>query len=228
MPHRLSRYLLMGLALAAPPLAPAADWKPADGPLMTRWAKDVKPAKVLPEYPRPQMVRKDWMNLNGLWQFAEGKEGDAAPVGKSLDGQILVPFPVESALSGVMKHSDRLWYRRTFQVPKDWSGKRTLLHFGAVDWETEVWVNGKKYWQNGTINGNHYGGYDAFSCDVTDLLKPDGDQELIVRVYDPTDKGPQPRGKQVSKPEGIYYTPTTGIWQTVWLEPVPEERGSRG
>ena len=198
-----------------PSFAPAADWKPADGPLMTRWAKDVKPDNVLPEYPRPQMVRKDWMNLNGLWQFAEGKEGDAAPVGKALNREILVPFPVESALSGVMKHSDRLWYRRTFQVPKSWDGKRTLLHFGAVDWEAQVWVNGKDL-------GTHQGGYDAFSIDVTDALKPEGDQEVIVRVFDPTDKGPQPRGKQVSKPEGIYYTPSTGIWQTVWLEPVPK------
>jgi hypothetical protein len=191
----------------------AADWKPAKGPLMTRWAKDVDPARVLPEYPRPQMVRKSWLNLNGLWQLAFGKQGEEPPFGKQLDRQILVPFPVESALSGVMKHSDRLWYRRTIVVPKEWAGKRVLLHFGAVDWDTRVWVNGKKV-------GDHRGGYDAFSFDITAALKKSGDQELVVGVWDPTDKGTQPRGKQVLKPGGIMYTPTTGIWQTVWLEPV--------
>src|SRR5262245_39877887 len=112
----------------------AADWKPAQGPLMTRWAKDVAPDKVHPEYPRPQMVRSEWQSLNGVWQLAFAKEGEAAPAGKDLPERILVPFPVESALSGVMKHADRLWYRRTFTVPKGWDGKRVLLHFGAVDW----------------------------------------------------------------------------------------------
>jgi hypothetical protein len=192
----------------------AADWNPAQGPLMTRWAKDVAPEKVHPEYPRPQMVRKDWQSINGLWQLAFAKEGEPAPVGKELPKRILVPFPVESALSGVMKHGDRLWYRRTFTVPPAWSGRRVLLHFGAVDWEAMVWVNGKKL-------GEHQGGYDPFSFDITDALKPGSEQELIVGVYDPTDRGTQPRGKQVLKPGGIYYTPTTGIWQTVWLEPVP-------
>jgi beta-galactosidase/beta-glucuronidase len=212
-PARSAPALLLIVAITSPSFA--AEWKPAQGPLATKWAKDVSPDKVLPEYPRPQMVRKDWQNLNGLWQLAFAKEGEEAPVGKDLGDQILVPFPVESALSGVMKHSDRLWYRRTFSVPKDWAGKRLLLHFGAVDWEATVWVNGKK-------QGVHRGGYDPFSFDVTDALKDKGDQELIVGVFDPTDKGTQPRGKQVLKPEGIYYTPTTGIWQTVWLEPVPK------
>jgi hypothetical protein len=193
----------------------AADWRPAQGPLATKWAKDVSPEKVLPEYPRPQMVRKDWQNLNGLWQLAFAKEGEEAPVGKNLPEQILVPFPVESALSGLMKHSDRLWYRRMFTVPKDWKDKRVLLHFGAVDWEATVYVNGKKL-------GTHRGGYDAFEFDITDALKKEGNQELIVGVYDPTDKSTQPRGKQVMNPESIWYTPTTGIWQTVWLEPVPK------
>jgi hypothetical protein len=202
-------------ALTIPSIASAAEWKPANGPLMTKWAKDVAPDKVLPEYPRPQMVRKDWQNLNGFWQLAFAKEGEDAPVGKDLPEKILVPFPVESALSGIMKHSDRLWYRRTFTVPKEWSEKRILLHFGAVDWEATIWVNGKK-------QGIHRGGYDPFTFDITDALKEKGDQELIVAVFDPTDKGTQPRGKQVLKPEGIYYTPTTGIWQTVWLEPVPK------
>jgi hypothetical protein len=195
----------------------AQEWKPAKGPLLTQWATDVQPAKgpPLPEYPRPQMVRKQWLNLNGIWQFAiAAKADEAAPVGKDLTQRILVPFPVESALSGIMKHAERVWYRRTFTVPKDWGGQRVLLHFGAVDWEATVHVNGKKV-------GSHRGGYDPFSFDITDALnKKEDKQELIVGVYDPTDKGPQPRGKQVLKPGGIYYTPTTGIWQTVWLEPV--------
>jgi hypothetical protein len=191
----------------------SADWKPARGPLMTRWAKDVSPDKVHREYPRPQMVRKDWKNLNGLWQLAFARKGEAPPLGKDLPERILVPFPVESALSGVMKRVDRLWYRRTFTVPESWSKRRVLLHFGAVDWETTVWVNGKKL-------GEHRGGYDAFTFDITEALTKTGPQELVVGVWDPTDQGTQPRGKQVKRPEGIWYTPTTGIWQTVWLEPV--------
>src|SRR5438105_2193523 len=145
--------------------AHAADWKPADGPLMTRWAKDVTPDKVHPEYPRPQMVREDWLNLNGLWQLAFATEGEAAPAGKDLPERILVPFPVESALSGVMKRAERLWYRLTFTVPEKWGRQRVLLHFGAVDWEATVWVNGKEI-------GKHQGGYDAFSFDITDALRP--------------------------------------------------------
>ena len=202
--------VLAGLASAA-----SAQWKPAPGPLTTRWAKDVSPDRVHPEYPRPQLVRRKWQNLNGLWQYAAAAEGEAPPVGKDLPDKILVPFPVESALSGVGKRIDRLWYRRTFRVPTDWTadGGRVLLHFGAVDWEAAVYVNGRKL-------GDHRGGYDAFSFDVTDALKAGADNELIVGVFDPTDAGPQARGKQVSKPRGIWYTPTTGIWQTVWLEPV--------
>jgi beta-galactosidase/beta-glucuronidase len=206
---------LLTIAVTILSLSPAraADWKPADGPLMTRWAKEVSPDKVHPEYPRPQLVREDWLNLNGLWQLAFAAEGEAAPTGKDLPERILVPFPVESALSGVMKRAERLWYRRTFKVPEKWAGQRVLLHFGAVDWEATVWVNGKEL-------GKHRGGYDPFSFDLTDALKKGGEQELVVGVYDPTDAGTQPRGKQVRKPGGIYYTPTTGIWQTVWLEPV--------
>jgi Glycosyl hydrolases family 2, sugar binding domain/Glycosyl hydrolases family 2, TIM barrel domain/Glycosyl hydrolases family 2 len=214
LPRRWSIAVIV--ALSAWP-AVGADWKVADGPLLTRWAKDVRPDAPLPEYPRPQMVRTEWMNLNGLWQLGFGKEGEAPPVGKALDQQILVPFPVESALSGVMKQADRLWYRRMFVTPQAWNGRRVLLHFGAVDWESTVWVNGKEL-------GSHKGGYDGFSYDVTDALKPGGENELIVRVFDPTDAGTQPRGKQVNKPGGIFYTPTTGIWQTVWLEPVSAAR----
>jgi beta-galactosidase/beta-glucuronidase len=201
------------LALLAAATASAAEWQPAKGPLTTRWAKEVKADKTHPEYPRPQMKRPRWQNLNGLWQLAFAKKDEAAPVGKDLAERILVPFPVESALSGVMKHAERLWYRRLFVVPKEWKDQRVLLHFGAVDWEAKVWVNGKEI-------GSHRGGYDAFSFDITEALKQDGEQEVIVGVWDPTDAGPQPRGKQVRKPGGIFYTPTTGIWQTVWIEPV--------
>jgi hypothetical protein len=195
--------------------AHAADWQPAKGPLMTKWAKDVSPDKVHPEYPRPQMVRKEWMNLNGLWEFAAAKRGvkdEEPPIGKKLDGQILVPFPVESALSGVMTPAERVWYRRTFEVKKEWANTRLLLHFGAVNWEATVWVNGK-------MLGTHTGGYDGFNFDITDALKKDGPQEIVVGVWNPIDSGTQPRGKQVKKPGGIFYTASTGIWQTVWLEP---------
>ena len=194
-------------------LAGAAGWKPVDGPLKTRWSKDVSPSRVLPDYPRPQMVRHDWMNLNGLWQFDTMAATAAVPEGKILPGEILVPFPIESSLSGVMKHTDHIWYRRTFTIPSYWMSRRMLLHFGAVDWETMVYVNGKSF-------GPHRGGYDSFTYDITDALKPQGEQELILKVVDPTDSGAQPVGKQVRNPSGIWYTSTTGIWQTVWLEPV--------
>ena len=184
----------------------SAEWKPGVGPLMTRWAKDVSPDKVLIEYPRPQMVRKDWLSLNGLWDVKLG-DGTESP--------ILVPFPIESALSGVMKHSDRMTYRRNFEVPPGWSGRRILLHFGAVDWETKVSVNGKEI-------GSHRGGYDGFSFDITAALNSVGRQQIQVEVFDPTDLGGQPRGKQKLKSGSIMYTPSSGIWQTVWLEPVSE------
>ena len=173
---------------------------------MTRWAKDVSPKNALPEYPRPQMVRPDWLNLNGLWDIR---------LGDGTEARILVPYPIESALSGVMKHSDRMTYRRRFEVPKEWNGLHKLLHFGAVDWETKVSVNGKEL-------GIHRGGYDPFSFDITDALKSEGPQEITVEVFDPTNDGGQPRGKQSLHPGGIMYTPTSGIWQTVWLEPVEE------
>jgi len=193
-----------------------ADWQPANGPLMTRWAEKVSPDRVHPEYPRPQMVRKNWLNLNGLWEYAIQPKDQPRP--ENFDGQILVPFPVESALSGVMKpvgEDNRLWYRRTFEVPRKWKNRRILLHFGAVDWETTVWVNGREL-------GSHRGGYDPFTCDITDALNDTGPQEIILSVWDPTNTGYQPRGKQVKKPGGIWYTAVTGIWQTVWAEPVSE------
>ena len=191
----------------------ATAWQAAEGPLKTRWAKDVSPANAHPEYPRPQMVRQDWLNLNGLWDFAiASKEATRA----TFNSQILVPFPVESALSGIMRRvseTDRIWYRRTFEVPYAWRSRRVLLHFGAVDFEATVWVNGKEV-------GRHQGGYDGFNFDITDALSQSGPNELVVAAWDPTDAGTQPRGKQVRKPNGIWYTPTSGIWQTVWLEPV--------
>jgi hypothetical protein len=192
-------------------------WRlPKAAPLLTRWARDVSPANVHPEYPRPQMARPEWLNLNGLWEYAEMKPGDASPFSKSLGGgRILVPFPVESALSGVMRRMDRMWYRRTFTVPPGWAGRRVLLHFGAVDWESTVYINGK-------LLGRHRGGYDEFSFDITEALAHAGPQELLVGVFDPTDAGDQPRGKQVRSPGGIWYTSTTGIWQTVWMEPVAD------
>jgi len=191
-----------------------SDWSPANGPLMTKWAKDVSPRNAHPEYPRPQMVRESWLNLNGLWEYAIRPKNEPIPV--SFDGKILVPYPVESALSGVMKRvgePNRLWYRRTFQVPDTWKAKSVLLNFEAVDWHTIVWVNGTKI-------GEHRGGYDPFSFDITDALKEKGRQVLVLAVWDPTDAAGQARGKQVKKPHGIWYTPTTGIWQSVWLEPV--------
>ena len=214
---RTSLTCLVALTISALPAVALAQWKPAAGPLMTRWAKDVSPDNVHKEYPRPQMVREKWINLNGLWEYSI-TGGDVREPPQKPDGQILVPFPIESALSGVMKRvgpEQRLWYRRTFATPKQAEGERVLLHFGAVDWQCEAFVNGKSV-------GTHTGGYDPFSFDITAALKPDqGEQELLVAVSDPTDANWQPRGKQVQKPHGIWYTPTTGIWQTVWLEPVP-------
>ena len=189
-------------------------WQMKQAKLMTDWAQQVDPAHPLPEYPRPQMVRSNWLNLNGIWQFQAGGEGDAVPVNQNLSREILVPFPMESALSGVMEHHERSWYRRTFSVPANWSGQRILLHLDAVDWESEVFINGQSV-------GVHKGGYDPITYDITSKLSGSGPQELIVRVYDPTDNYGQPRGKQTLHPGGIMYTSSSGIWQTVWLEPVP-------
>ncbi len=189
-------------------------WQMKQGVLMTPWSEVMNPNAVLPDYPRPQMVRTDWLNLNGIWQFQPGKAGDSIPTALTLSGKILVPFPVESPISGVMQHHERLWYRRQFDVPAGWSGKRILLHFGAVDWESEVYING-------TSVGVHKGGYDAFSYDITSHVKASGPQELIVRVYDPTDSQAIALGKQRNNPTGeVWFVPNTGIWQTVWLEPV--------
>jgi hypothetical protein len=186
--------------------------------LRTRWATEVDPAHVLPEYPRPQLRRARWINLNGAWEYAIADSGAGRPA--VFAGTILVPFPVESQLSGVTRAvlpEHRLWYRRTFDVGRRVVGERWLLHFGAVDWEASVWVNGRKL-------GTHRGGFDPFTFDVTDALVAGGPQEIVLAVWDPTNRGQQPRGKQVLEPHGILYTAVTGIWQTVWLEPVPAAR----
>jgi beta-galactosidase/beta-glucuronidase len=195
---------------------PEMEWKPVEGRIMTQWASEVTPDSAHPEYPRPQMKREEWVSLNGLWEYAIRPEGERTS--EQYDGSILVPFPVESALSGVQKpvgKENSLWYRKTFKVPKAWSEKHVQLHFEAVDWETTLWVNGREI-------GTHRGGYDPFLFDITDALKKRGDQKIILRVWDPIDEGTQPRGKQVREPHGIWYTSVTGIWQSVWMEPVSE------
>lgn len=206
--------LFFAAAFLLPVTPGIAQWRPADDKIRTEWSEQLDPAHVLPEYPRPQMVRGEWQNLNGLWNYA------ILPLGEqpaAWEGEILVPFAVESSLSGVGRRvgADReLWYERTFTLSPKWSGKRVLLHFGAVDWRADVWVNGVSV-------GTHTGGFTPFEFDITEALKKGGNT-LRVRVWDPTDEGPQPRGKQVNHPEGIWYTPVTGIWQTVWLEAVPQ------
>lgn len=210
--------LLIGVLLMVPLIVQgqSEEWQPADNPLMTRWADDVNPDEPLPEYPRPQLKRDEWKNLNGLWKYAVVPMLEDKPT--EWDGDILVPFGIESALSGVKERvgpDNKLWYQNTFTVPKDWDSDQIKLNFGAVDWRADVWVNNKKV-------GSHDGGYTAFSLDITDALNESGKQQITISVWDPTDDGFQPRGKQVRDPRTIWYTPTTGIWQTVWLEPVPE------
>jgi Glycosyl hydrolases family 2, sugar binding domain/Glycosyl hydrolases family 2, TIM barrel domain/Glycosyl hydrolases family 2 len=206
--------LIVAFLILHPDVA-GAGWKPAAGPLLTRWAKDVSPDKSHPEYPRPQMVRSSaWTNLNGLWDYAVRPKGEDRPT--RFDGSILVPFPVESALSGAMRRitpEETVWYRRSFSIPDSWRGRRILLHFGAVDWEATVWIDARKI-------GAHRGGYSPFTFDVTDAVVAGKRHELILSVWDPSDAGTQPRGKQALKPHRSRYTPTTGIWQTVWLETV--------
>jgi beta-galactosidase/beta-glucuronidase len=205
--------------------APTSTWRPAPGPLLTHWAADVDPACPLPDYPRPQLVRDNWVNLNGLWDYA------IVPAAQQsvdvFEGEILVPFAVESALSAVGRKllpDQRLWYRRTFANPVSdpallAPAPRVLLHFGAVDYQCEVWVNGQ-------CAGTHTGGYLPFTFDITAALVP-GDNELRVAVWDPTDQGQQPYGKQTLRPREIWYTAISGIWQTAWLEVVPSTYVSR-
>lgn len=208
------KQLLMTLLLLSGYTA-MAQYAPVGDKIKTRWANEVTPDHVLPEYPRPLMTREAWQNLNGLWNYAITPKDGKQP--QAYEGEILVPFCIESSLSGVQKTvgADKaLWYERTFTVPKAWKGQRVLLHFGAVDWQTDVWVNDIKV-------GSHTGGYTPFSFDITRTLNAK-DNTLVVRVWDPTDDSYIPHGKQVNKPRGIFYTSVTGIWQTVWMEPVPQ------
>jgi len=190
-----------------------AQWQPAGDKIKTPWAEKVNPSDPLPEYPRPLVVRDRWLSLNGLWNYS------IVPFGEQpleWQGEILVPFCAESSLSGVggkVGKEFHLWYSRSFTIPSSWSKERIMLHFGAVDWDCDVWVNDIKVC-------SHQGGYTPFSADITDALIK-GNNTLRVRVWDPSDSGWQPRGKQVSEPKGIWYTSVTGIWQTVWMEPVP-------
>lgn len=193
-----------------------AQWKPAGDKIKTPWAEKVNPKAVLPEYPRPQLERNEWVNLNGEWEYAIKPKGETEPA--TFDGNILVPFAVESSLSGVQKNvggKNELWYKRSFSIPSAWKNKHVMLNFGAVDWKADVFVND-------ILIGSHQGGYTPFSFDITPYLNGKGNQKLVVRVWDPSERGFQPRGKQTGRPEGIWYTPVTGIWQTVWLEPVAD------
>jgi len=196
--------------------AQTTGWSVAGDKITTPWADKVNPLNPLPEYPRPQMVRTEWKNLNGLWDYAITASNESMP--KIFQGKILVPFAVESALSGVNKSvgpDNVLWYRTKFTIPSTFKKKNILLHFGAVDWSSDIYING-------VIAGSHKGGYDPFTVDITSFVKGNGPQLLELKVTDPADKGPQPRGKQVSKPNSIWYTSVTGIWRTVWIEAVPK------
>jgi hypothetical protein len=209
-----SMILAMTAIQAAAQSAPAGDGVYTSD-LMTRWGREVTPDNAWRSYPRPQLKRDRWLNLNGLWDYAIAKA--SAPQPARMDGQILVPYPVESKLSRVARKvtpDDRIWYRRSFTMPQDWAGDHVMLNFGAVDFAATIWVNG-------AVVGSHKGGFATFGFDITDYLKP-GQNELVVQVTDPTSAGTQPRGKQILDPSGIWYTAVSGIWQTVWLEPVPK------
>ena len=191
-------------------------WKPVGGKIMTQWGESVTPENVWKEYPRPQFIRNNWLNLNGLWDYAIISA--TVPQPNTFQGKVLVPFCMESALSGVgklVRPEDKIWYRRTFSIPETWKGQKIVLNFGAVDYETHVFVNN-------ALVGSHKGGYDSFFFDIKDFLKP-GENELVVAVSDPTCKGENPAGKQRRKHQGSWYSPVSGIWQTVWLEPVNGE-----
>ena len=212
---------LLGLSMASA-LAQTTVNAPRKANIMSRWEKAITPENAWREYPRPQMVRKQWLNLNGMWEYAISPKTAPQPTqfDRTTDGgKILVPFCLESTVSGVNKSlsdTQRLWYHKSVTVPADWAGQRVLLHFGAVDYECSLWLN------NGLV-GSHVGGSDAFTFDVTDYLK-NGQNELVLAVLDPTSSGEQARGKQLMNPQSIWYTPVSGIWQTVWMEPVPKQR----
>ncbi len=210
--------LVISLLLATAAL-PAMAFTPKPPRLATPWTNQVSVTNPLPEYPRPQLTRTQWQSLNGVWQFAPTANLNTPPTGSNLAEEVLVPYPIESALSGIQRHEERMYYRRTFTVPAGWSGQHVQLNFGAVMWQSKVWVNG-------TLLGTHEGGYDGFSYDVTSALRA-GSNEIIVGVWAPVDTQDIPLGKQRLNRGGIWYTPSSGIWQTVWLEPTPATRITR-
>jgi hypothetical protein len=212
---KINRWLakMFSFALAAIAISSASAYQLQYAPLYTPWAQLVNTNAPLPEYPRPQMVRSNWMNLNALWQFQPGASNDAPPFNQTLSGEILVPYPMESAISGVAAYHAWSWYRRTFSVPSAWSGQHVLLHLDAVNWLSHIYVNGQSV-------GTHQGGYDPITFDITPYLNG-GTNELLIQVYSPEDSLGEPRGKQTLSPGGIMYTSSSGIWQPAWLEPVP-------
>ncbi len=192
------------------------EWSAKGDRIKTEWGEKLNPKEVWKEYPRPQLQRQEWLNLNGIWDYAITKKNDIRP--EKYDGKILVPFPLESSLSGVMKNlteNEILWYSKDFELKKEWKGDKILLNFGAVDWKSEIYINYKKV-------GEHEGGFTPFSFDITNYIHYDKKNNLIVRVFDPTDTSYQPVGKQTQKPNGIWYNAVSGIWQTVWIEPVKD------
>jgi len=192
------------------------NWQPKTGPLMTRWSQEVQPEKTWTEYPRPQMKRNSWKNLNGVWDYAITADNKAIPA--TWQGTILVPYPIESALSGVMKTlqpGETLWYHRVLKISSKLKSSRILLNFEAVDWSCVVYLDGN-------VIGTHKGGYDPFSFEITDNIEMGKEHHLVLAVQDPSTDGYQPVGKQTNHPQGIWYTPSSGIWQTVWIETVPK------
>jgi hypothetical protein len=195
-------------------------WNGMKAPLATPWTSKVSPGNALPEYPRPQLARPSldhprWMNLNGLWEFAATDARTEPSFGRPLKDKVLVPYPIESVLSGIQKHADFMFYRRTVDIPSDFTahGQHVMLNFGAVAQEATVYVNGKQV-------AKHTDGYTSFAADITAALKAKGPQEIVVAVHAPVDGANVMVGKQRLKPEGIFYTAASGIWQSVWLEPV--------
>ena len=192
------------------------NWHPVGTRIKTKWGNNLKPENVWQEYPRPQLERKDWLNLNGIWHYSITDIGSKKP--EKFDQNILVPFCLESSLSGVMKplnETQILWYYKEFEIPKKWKDKNIIIHFNAVDWKSELYINDDKI-------GEHYGGYSEFNFDITKNLKT-GKNKIILKVWDPSDTGYQPIGKQCLDPKVIWYTSISGIWQTVWLEPVNKQ-----
>lgn len=208
--------VFMSIAAVNAPAHAVDSWQQKQPPLSTPWTHLVAPNNALPEYPRPQMARKHWLSLNGGWGYTGRSTQNALPApppAGQYKEQALVPYPPESALSGIQRHDDQMWYRKVFKVPSTWRGRRVLLHFGAVDQTATVWVNKKQV-------AHHEGGYTEFSADITSALNKSATQEVVVRAEDRNEDAPFPIGKQRNRPQDLSYTGASGIWQTVWLEPV--------